>query len=78
MVERIFSALRVKPKYFHLPLAVFGIIITLLNLFPRFRNMSIGMADRMNQNFIFSNRDAKHDLKYEPRGFQFSKDDVGK
>ena len=78
MVERIFSALGMKPKCYHLPLVVFRIIIMLLRLFPRFRNMSIGMADRMNQNLTFPNQDAKHDLNFEPRGFQLSKDDVGK
>ena len=78
MVERIFSALEAKPKYFHLPLVVFRIIITLLRFFPRFRKMSVGMADRMNQNLTFQNQDSKTDLKFEPRGFQLSKDDVGK
>jgi nucleoside-diphosphate-sugar epimerase len=78
MVERIFSALGVKPKYFPLPLVVFRIMITLLRCFPRFRKMSVGMADRMNQNLTFQNQDAKNDLKFEPRSFQLSKDDVGK
>lgn len=78
MVERVFNALEVKPRYFHLPLIVFRILIAILHFFPQFRKISVGMADRMNQDLIFPSQDAKHDLKFEPKGFQLSKDDVGK
>ncbi|QDT99924.1 SDR family oxidoreductase [Gimesia aquarii] len=78
MVERVFNVLEMKPKYFHLPLIVFRIIIAILHFIPQFRKISVGMAHRMNQDLIFPSQDAKHDLKFEPKGFQLSKDDVGK
>ncbi|WP_339728425.1 NAD(P)-dependent oxidoreductase [uncultured Gimesia sp.] len=78
MVERIFTVLGVKPKFIQFPLVAFRILITLLHFLPKFRKMSAGMADRMNQDLTFPNQDAKDDLKFEPRGFQLSKEDVGK
>ncbi|QDU10955.1 GDP-L-fucose synthase [Gimesia aquarii] len=78
MVERIFTTLGIKPFFFHLPLMFFRIIITFLHIFPRFKKVSVGMAKRMNQDLTFSNKDVKRDFEFEPRGFELSKDDVGK
>lgn len=78
MACRIFSALDKNPRFVEFPLWLFRFAVFVLRIFPRFRNWSAAMAERMNQDMIFDHKEASRDLNFSPRKFQLSKEDFQK
>jgi len=76
MVERIFAALQRKPRFFHVPMPLFQVAVTLLRLFPRYRNWSFSMVERMNQDMVFEHLEAARDLQFTPRAFELTPEDL--
>jgi len=76
MVCRIFSAMGKKPRFLSLPERFFRPAIFLLRLLPPFRQLSVAMLDRMNQDLVFDNAEAIRDLNFSPRSFRPDADDL--
>lgn len=76
MVRRVFSALGKEPKFVKIPLWLFSFAIFILRIFPRFRQWSTAMAQRMNKDMVFDHTDANRDLNFSPRKFNFTKEDL--
>ena len=76
MVKRIFMAMGKKPRFIHLPRWVFALALLGLRLLPRFKNWSVAMADRMEQDLVFDNKNAITDFGYLPRPFLLEKRDL--
>lgn len=69
MVCRIFSALGKYPKFVKFPFWLFRCAVFILRIFPRFRQWSAAMAQRMDQDMVFDNAEARKDLGFAPRPF---------
>ena len=76
IVERIFTVMGKPERLISVPLGVFRAAIACLRLLPRFRNWSVGMAERMNNDLIFDHADATRDLGYSPGPFQITTADL--
>ncbi len=76
MVRRVFDAMGKKSRFLHIPRVVFRLVVALLHLVPRFRDVSIGMAERMNQDLIFDHSDAVRDFCFNPAPFHLHSSDV--
>lgn len=76
MVKRIFIATGKKPRLVHLPRWCFKLAILGLRYLPRFRNWSVTMADRMERDLVFDNKDAIADFGFHPRPFKLEKRDL--
>lgn len=77
MVRRVFAAMHRKPRLLSVPMTVFRLAVAVLHLLPRFRRVSIGMAERMSQDLAFDHSDAQRDIDFRPGQFQLDKNDVG-
>ena len=69
MLERIFAGLGRRPRILPLPPALYRAAIRLARVLPRYREITPGMADRMNEDMVFDSSDAVRDLGFKPRGF---------
>lgn len=69
MVERIFLSLSQKPIIINIPEFIFKILLTFLKLIPKYRYLSTGMVDRINQDLCFDINEAKKDFIYSPLSF---------
>lgn len=69
MINRIFAALHKKPRIITFPLWLFRLALLFLRVLPPFRKWSVAMAQRMNQDLVFSHINASRDLGFEPRPF---------
>lgn len=69
MIERIFEALTLPPRFIHIPLILFMALIKVAAILPRYRYLSGEMARRMNQDLNFDHEQAKHDFGYRPINF---------
>jgi len=69
MVGRIFSGLGLRERLYSLPVPVYAQLVRCLGLFPGFPRYSPYMANRMNEDLYFDDREARRDLKYRPRVF---------
>ncbi|MDR4516670.1 MAG: NAD-dependent epimerase/dehydratase family protein [Nitrosomonas sp.] len=76
MIKRIFSALNKDPRLIRIPFWLFRLTITILRWFPRYRNWSVAMAKRMNQDLVFDCLKTQRDLHFSPRQFTLSKEDL--
>ena len=76
MVSRIFAALDEKARFVLVPLWLFRIALLFLKILPPFRKWSVAMAQRMNQDLVFSYEEARRDLGFEPRSFRLTKEDL--
>ncbi|PKN39104.1 MAG: epimerase [Deltaproteobacteria bacterium HGW-Deltaproteobacteria-2] len=76
MVCRIFVALNKKPRFVTFPLWLFRVAVMFLRMFPPFRHWSAAMAERMNQDLVFSHEEASRDLGFKPRPFRLTKEDL--
>ncbi len=68
MVSRIFKGLDIKPVIISLPLGLVRVALRVAAMFSSF-NYSPEMADRMNQDLVYSNHDAEADFGYCPQSF---------
>jgi len=76
MVERLFDSLGVRRLFLHCPLIIFKLMILLLRSFPRYRQWSAAMAERMNQDLVFEHTEASTDFGYSPRLFVLGDEDL--
>jgi uncharacterized protein YbjT (DUF2867 family) len=76
MVRRVFDAMGKKSRFLHIPRAAFHLGVALSQLVPRFRDVSIGMAERMNQDLVFDHSDAVRDFCFNSRPFHLHRGDV--
>lgn len=76
MVSRVFVAARLRPRLVTIPLFVFRIAIAMASVLPRYRNWSVGMAQRMNKDMVFDCGDATRDLGFAPQVFAFGPEDL--
>ena len=71
MVGRVFRALGRTERFITIPSLLFKIAIASLRVLPRFRYLSITMAQRMNNDLVFGHEDAAQDLGFAPRMFEW-------
>ncbi len=76
MIQRIFLALGMKPRFVPVPLPLFRLAIGVLRLLPRYRHWSGAMAERMNRDLVFDHAEATRDLGFRPRSFVLSPEDL--
>lgn len=76
MIKRIFSALNKTPRLIRVPLWLFQLAIPILRQFPRYRNWTVAMAKRMNQDLVFDCLKTQQDLHFSPGSFTLSKEDL--
>jgi uncharacterized protein YbjT (DUF2867 family) len=76
MVRRVFEAMGKKSRFLHIPRAAFRLVVALSHFVPRSRGVSIGMAERMNQDLIFDHSDAVRDFSFKPGPFHLHRGDV--
>ena len=76
MVRRVFDAIGKKPRLLHVPPMAFHLVVALSRLIPRFRYVSLGMVERMNQDLIFDHSDAVRDFSFHPGPFYLHSRDV--
>jgi len=69
MVGRIFASLALKPRFLALPAALFSAVLRALSLIPRYRDFNIAMAQRMNEDLVYTHDDAARDFGYLPKKF---------
>jgi nucleoside-diphosphate-sugar epimerase len=78
MVRRVFAALQKRPRLLTIPLVVFRMAVACLRLFPRYRNWSAAMAERMNRDLVFDHAEAARDFGFSPRPFRLGSADVAR
>lgn len=76
MVTRVFIAMNSRPRLITIPMPVFKLAFGFLRLFPRFRNWSASMAERMNTDLVFDHSDATKGFNFSPKPFRLSKKDL--
>lgn len=76
MVERVFTALGRRPRVVSVPAGLLRVGVPLMRCLPRYRHLSMEMAQRMNRDLVFDHGDAERDLAFTPRPFLLSADDV--
>jgi len=72
----VFLAFQKRPRLLTIPLIVFRMAVACLRVFPRYRNWSAAMAERMNRDLVFDHAEAARDLGYAPRRFRLAPEDV--
>jgi nucleoside-diphosphate-sugar epimerase len=70
MVARIFAAMGRRPRIVRIPLPAFALAARLARLHPRYRHIRSSMAERMEQDMIFSNAESISDFGFAPRPFE--------
>lgn len=70
MVGRIFSVMGMRQRFLKIPLVLFRLAVFILRMFPRFRNWSAAMAERMNQDMVFEETAAANDFGFSARPFK--------
>lgn len=75
MVTRLFTSSGRRPRLLTVPLWVFRVAVAVLRRLPRYRQWSIAMAERMNQDLVFDHAEATCDLGFKPRMFELAAQD---
>lgn len=76
MVARVFIALGRRPRLLAVPLWLFHLAVIVFRFLPRYRQWSVNMAQRMNQDMAFSHEEAIRDLGFKPRNFILKTEDL--
>ncbi|MDD5383775.1 MAG: NAD(P)-dependent oxidoreductase [Gallionella sp.] len=76
MVGRVFSVMDKQERFLVVPLSIFRLAVMCLRIWPRFRNWSAAMAERMNNDLVFDHADAIRDLGFSPKPFRPGKTDL--
>lgn len=74
MVLRIFDSIGKKPIIIKIPYKVFYLLVKILKIIPKYRQLTTGMIDRLNQDLCFDMSEAQKDLTYNPKQFIPNKD----
>jgi nucleoside-diphosphate-sugar epimerase len=69
MVRRICKAVGRRPLLVTIPRWLFATAVGLARLLPRYRHINVAMIDRMNQDLVYDQSAAEHDLGWSPRRF---------
>jgi nucleoside-diphosphate-sugar epimerase len=69
MVEEIFRALGMQPRFVPLPIWLVKLAIRAARCVPRYAQLSPELATRMNQDLCFDSTPAQRDFGFAPRGF---------
>lgn len=69
MVARIFDSLRRKARFVSIPVTLFAAVLRTVSLIPRYRDFNVAMAQRMNEDLVYTHEDATRDFGYRPRRF---------
>ena len=70
MVTRLFERLNMRPRFVHVPVLLLRSVIAVLRIWPRYRYLTMDMADRMAMDMVFSHRKAARDFGYRPGPFR--------
>ncbi len=76
MVVRIFAVLGRPVRLLPVPLWAFGLAVSMLRILPKYRQWSSAMAQRMNQDLVFSHAEAQRDFGFNPRSFVLAQADL--
>lgn len=76
MAARVFSALGRHPRMLTVPLCAFRLAVSVLRRLPRYRKWSAAMAERMNRDMVFDHTEAARDLRFKPRAFVLTAEDL--
>lgn len=76
MINWVFAALGRRPILIPAPLWLFRLVAVLIRCFPRYRNWTIQMAERMNINLVFDDNEAARDFNYSPGPFRLTSRDL--
>ena len=76
MVIRIFEVMGKTPHVLNVPLWLFRVVVAFAHQVPRYRHLSVAMAQRMNQDLIFDQTSALSDLRFKPSAFQLTPNDL--
>jgi nucleoside-diphosphate-sugar epimerase len=76
MVRRVFDAMGRESRFLRIPRFIFRPVISLMRIAPGFRDVSIGMIERMNQDLTFDHSDAERDFRFRPGEFRLQEGDV--
>ena len=76
MVKRVFAALARPVRLLPVPLWAFGLAVSLLRRWPKYRQWSSAMAERMGQDLVFSHSEAQRDFGFNPRPFVLAPGDL--
>lgn len=76
MIDRIFHSLGQRSRFISLPLPLFRLALSLLQLLPRYRYWSGAMVERMNRDLVFDHGEATRDLGFKPRCFELGRGDL--
>jgi nucleoside-diphosphate-sugar epimerase len=70
LVGRVAVAVGVTPRLVAMPRWAVRLAMPVLRLLPAFRELSVAMFDRMNDDLVFDHSAAARDLGFEPRPFR--------
>ena len=76
MVQRVFAALGRPVRLLPVPLWAFELAVSVLRLLPKYRQWSSAMAERMNQDLVFSHAEAEQAFGFKPRPFVLAQADL--
>ena len=69
MVKRIFEQLGKQPRFLTVPVLMFRVALFVARMMPRYRHLSIAMAERMEFDMVFEHKKAADVFGYSPRRF---------
>ena len=70
LVGRVAVAVGVTPRVVAMPRWAVRLALPVLRLLPAFRELSVAIFDRMNDDLVFDHSAARRDLGFEPRPFR--------
>jgi len=70
LVSRIFASMGRTPRFITIPLSLFSAALNALSLVPKYKDFNTAMAQRMNEDLVFSHGEASKDFAYAPRRFE--------
>ena len=76
MVCRSFATLGKLPCLVTIPRWMFQVAIGFIRVLPRYKHLTVDMAERMNRDLVFDHADAVRDLGFAPRRFRLLPNDL--
>lgn len=70
MVKRLFEHAGIRPRFVRVPVMLLRMLIAMLRILPRYRYLTMDMADRMAMDMVFPHAEASRDFGYTPRPFR--------
>lgn len=76
MVERIFTALKIRSRFVVLPTRMIKVLIRMMSVIPKYKDLTPEMAVRMNKDLMFDATAASQEFGYQARDFHPDKIDI--